>query len=181
VLVSQRVQPVSCTWTGSATLLLLATSKEHFSLGEDRPPSLPPDCLLRRNHSTPIVQSSLLAPYLRLGAPATSSSVARGMRRSQRSMDSTQDVSHKAYIIDQEAYGCHQRCAHGEKRLSLSLFFSSPIASHQFGLLDRPPDLLCRERHVQVPNAKGAKRIDDGVDNGRRRSDGTSLADPLDT
>src|SRR6266487_1292529 len=62
----------------------------------------PPDCLLWRNHSTPIVPSPLLAPYLRLDAPATSSSVACGMPTSQRSMGPTHDVSHKAHIIDLE-------------------------------------------------------------------------------
>jgi hypothetical protein len=48
------------------------------------------------------------------------------------------------------------------------------------GPLYRLPDFLWLQRHVQVPDAEGGKRIDHSIHNGGRRSDGASLADSLD-
>ena len=41
------------------------------------------------------------------------------------------------------------------------------------------PDPRGRERHVGVPYPEGLERVDDRVDDGRRRADGGRLADAL--
>src|SRR5215472_13168342 len=44
----------------------------------------------------------------------------------------------------------------------------------------RAPDLLGRQRHVQVRDTEGRQRVDDGVQHRRRDADRARLADALD-
>src|SRR5262245_19718364 len=48
------------------------------------------------------------------------------------------------------------------------------------GMLHALPDALRRRRHVDVLDAERPERLEDRVDHGRRRRDGSGLAHPLD-
>src|SRR5262245_21982963 len=47
------------------------------------------------------------------------------------------------------------------------------------GITNGTPDLVTRQRHVDVPHAQRRQRVDDGVDKGGRAADIRTLADPL--